>query len=174
MREVIYICKKCGSLYKKEEHHAVQCSQCHEMLAETSYTEDEWNKLPEQDRIDIRKALRSDRAKELADIHCTSLLIVPGYVTIESKGIVTSTVVMGTGFVSEFDAKMSDMMGTQASIFEQKIDDAKEIAIQRLKEKCFEKGADAVVGVKFSLATTAIKNLLAVTADGTLVMLEKN
>jgi uncharacterized protein YbjQ (UPF0145 family) len=62
-------------------------------------------------------------------------------------GIVSVEFVIGTGPISEFVSELQDFFGARSSLFEQKLQLAKQAAFERLKYRAAEKGGNAVVSV---------------------------
>jgi len=90
----------------------------------------------------------------------------------EYLNIVTAEVVLGTGFLSELDAGISDLLGARANMFEQKLEKAKNKAIFELRYKAYKLHANAILGVDLDYATIS-RNMLMVVANGTAVKLEE-
>ena len=96
-----------------------------------------------------------------------------GYHIIDYLGIKSGSSVLGTGFISENLASLSDLFGIESQTFADKIEKAKDTALQMLKEKCIESNANAVIGVSVAVTLNAI-NLVVVSAQGTAVLVEKD
>jgi len=86
-------------------------------------------------------------------------------------GIVTSEVVMGTGLFSEFSADISDFLGVTDNKFESKIDQAKQIALRKLKEKALLMQCNALIGVGFNVFSIR-SNMIVVSANATGVLIK--
>ncbi len=85
-------------------------------------------------------------------------------------GIVTGETILGTGFLSEFKASLSDMLGEESNAFMGKMKQAREASMQRLKKNALELKANAVLGVSFSTLTLS-QNMMGVLVTGTAVLL---
>ena len=96
-----------------------------------------------------------------------------GYNIIDYKGIVSSCVVLGTGIFSELESQVKDMLGKNSKLFEQKIKDARQQAINRLKREAALIGANAVIGIATDIEVTTA-NMFVVNANGTGVVIEKS
>jgi uncharacterized protein YbjQ (UPF0145 family) len=83
-------------------------------------------------------------------------------------GIVSSVVVMGTGFLSELGAGIADLLGMRAGRFQDKLSRAREITLQEMSEQAIQRGGDGIIGVDFDYMTLAA-NILMVSANGTVV-----
>lgn len=95
-----------------------------------------------------------------------------GYKITKYTGIISGEVVLGTSFLSEFSASLSDLLGSQSWAFADKLDTAKKAAIDKLTYKSAEKGGNAVIGIDFDYITFA-NNMIGVVANGTSVVIEK-
>lgn len=95
-----------------------------------------------------------------------------GYRISEYKGIVSGEVVLGTGFISEYSASLSDIFGTQSKAFADKMEIAKREALSNLTKNALVKGGNALIGVDFDYITFS-NNILGVSANGTTVVIEK-
>ena len=95
-----------------------------------------------------------------------------GYTIKKYLGIVSGEVVLGTGFLSEFSASFSDLLGSQSQSFANKLEEAKNAALKRMIQRSAEKGGNAVIGVDFDYITFS-SNMIGVVANGTSVIVEK-
>lgn len=77
---------------------------------------------------------------------------------------------MGTGYISEFSASISDFFGAPSTAMANKLSSVKQTALNKLKEKCISAGANACVGVDFDIMTLG-SNMLVASASGTAVVL---
>lgn len=94
------------------------------------------------------------------------------YGEMPNKGIVSGEVVIGTGFISEFAADISDIFGAHSNTFAGKMIQAKEVALEKLIRNVLIEGGNAVIGVDFDYITFE-NNILGVSANGTAVVIQK-
>lgn len=94
------------------------------------------------------------------------------YNIVDYLDIVSGEVVLGTGFFSELGAQISDTFGTSSGMFEGKLSVAKKAALENIKAKALVKGANAIIGIDFDIMTFS-NNMIAVSANGTAVVIEK-
>lgn len=87
-------------------------------------------------------------------------------------GVISGSVVLGTGFLSEFGASISDLFGTQSDLFSDKLEEARELSLIKLKEKSVQLGGNALIGIDFDYITFS-NNMIGVVANGTSVVVEK-
>ena len=95
-----------------------------------------------------------------------------GYKITKYIDIVSGSVVKGTGLLSETAASFSDLFGTDSGSFSAKLENAKNTAVEILRDKCIYMGANAVIGVDFDYLTFS-NNMIGVVANGTAVNIEK-
>lgn len=96
-----------------------------------------------------------------------------GYKITEYHNIISSSVVVGTGMLSEFAASVSDFFGVSSTAFESKMNAVKEESQKKLKIRAHvECKANAIIGVDFDYMTIG-NNMIAVSANGTAVTIEK-
>lgn len=85
--------------------------------------------------------------------------------------VISGNVVLGTGLFSELSASINDLLGTTSTTFENKIERAKNIAVEKLKIKSAMLGGNGVIGIDFDFFTLE-GNMIAVSANGTSVIVE--
>lgn len=97
---------------------------------------------------------------------------VPGMEITEGLGLVAGSTVRARVFFRDIFAGLKNLVGGEVSTYTRMLEEAREQAIVRMIEEAEEKGADAVVCMRFS--TSAImKNAAEVVAYGTAVKLRK-
>ena len=86
-----------------------------------------------------------------------------GYQIEEYLGVMSGHVVLGTGFLSEITAGLADFLGVESDLFAEKMEKAKDAALQKLTKKSIEKGGNALIGVDFDYLNTKA-NMIGVSA----------
>ena len=94
-----------------------------------------------------------------------------GYRIVEYKKVISGSTVLGTGFLSEFSASISDFLGESSAAFAKKLESAKESAYDTMLSKAIVAGANAIIGVDFDYITFS-NNMMGVVANGTAVVIE--
>ncbi len=130
--------------------------------------------------IDQQKQKQAQQAQQRQELkqHIDNILLTTGssfdgYRVQKYLGILTADVVMGTGFLSELSASLSDLLGVNDNAFSLKMERAREIAEEKLLyEAATKAGANALLGVKYDYEIFS-GNLIAVTICGTAVLIEK-
>lgn len=95
-----------------------------------------------------------------------------GYRITEYLDILCAEVVLNIGVFSELGGEICDISGKANSIVAQKLNDAKEEALELLKNKASEKCAGALLGVQFGMLNL-VENMLVISATGTAVRIQK-
>ena len=95
-----------------------------------------------------------------------------GYKITKYCGVISGQVVLGTGFLSEFTASFADFFGEESNKFADKLETAKNAALEKLIIKSAEKGGNAIIGVDFDYITFH-GNMIGVVANGTSVVIEQ-
>ncbi|MGB7540126.1 MAG: heavy metal-binding domain-containing protein, partial [Anaerolineales bacterium] len=62
-------------------------------------------------------------------------------------GIVSAVVVLGTGLFSELNASIADLIGTRASGFQKKLEEARIIALSELIENAKQRNGTGIIGI---------------------------
>lgn len=87
-------------------------------------------------------------------------------------GIVTGEAIMGANVVRDIFASITDIIGGRSGAYEEKLQDARNIALQELEQRAARLGANAVVGVDLDYEVVGQSgSMLMVSASGTAVTL---
>ena len=88
-------------------------------------------------------------------------------------GIVSGEAIMGTNLFKDFFAGITDLVGGRSGSYEKYLREAKELAIEQMKEQAYALGAHAVVAVDLDYEVIGgdSKTMLMVSANGTAVQL---
>ncbi len=98
---------------------------------------------------------------------------VEGRKVIRYLGIVTGEAIMGANIFKDIFAGIRDIVGGRAGAYEKELIRAKDIALNEMKERAEQLGANAVVGVDLDFETIGMKGtMLMVSASGTAVVVE--
>ena len=89
------------------------------------------------------------------------------------KGIVCGEVIAGVNFVKDFMAGLRDFVGGRSGSYEKELIDAREGAIEELKHRALERGANAVLSVDIDYEVLGQNgSMLMVSVSGTAVKVE--
>lgn len=84
--------------------------------------------------------------------------------------IVVGESIIATNIMRDIMAGLRDIVGGRSGAYEEKMQEARDIALSEMKEKAQELGADAIVGVDIDYETIG-NNMMMVSASGTAVKL---
>ncbi len=116
--------------------------------------------------------IKEEYTKLRKDILLTTGNSFEGFDIIEYCGIKSGSIVLGTGFLSEFTASFNDLRGTEDNRMANKVEEAKAGAVNNLIENCIFAGANGIIGVGYDIMTIGT-NMIVVSANGTAVKIVK-
>ncbi|MCF8466243.1 MAG: YbjQ family protein [Sneathiella sp.] len=85
-------------------------------------------------------------------------------------GIVGGEAVMGTNFIRDFFARVTDKLGGRSDTYQKELRNARALALADLKEEATGMGAHAVIGISVDVEVIG-DSMLMVTVAGTAVTL---
>jgi uncharacterized protein YbjQ (UPF0145 family) len=85
-------------------------------------------------------------------------------------GIVGGQAVMGTNFIRDFFARVTDKLGGRSDAYQKEIRNARAHALEDMREEAADMGADAVVAISIDVEVIG-DSMLMVTVGGTAVTL---
>lgn len=85
-------------------------------------------------------------------------------------GLVNGEAIMGANIVRDLFASITDVVGGRSGAYEQKLKQARDIAIHEMKEQARSLGANAVVGIDIDYEVVR-EGMLMVTVSGTAVQI---
>jgi uncharacterized protein YbjQ (UPF0145 family) len=89
------------------------------------------------------------------------------------KGLVTGETIIGANIFKDFFAGIRDIVGGRSSSYERVLREAKNTAVNEMKENAARMGANAIVGIDLDYETLGQGNgMLMVTASGTAVVVQ--
>jgi len=90
----------------------------------------------------------------------------------EYRGIVTGEAILGANVFKDLFAGIRDIVGGRSGTYERELARAREIALEELRARASDLGANAVVGVDLDFEVLGANNgMLMVSASGTAVVL---
>ena len=100
----------------------------------------------------------------------TTTNTIEGKQIVQYYGIVTGETIIGANLFKDFFAGIRDIVGGRASSYESVLREAKDTALQELRERAMQLGANAVIGIDLDYETVGANgSMLMVTAAGTAV-----
>lgn len=100
---------------------------------------------------------------------------IEGRRVVKYLGLVSGEAILGANIFKDFFAGIRDIVGERSAAYEQELQKAKQIALEKMQEKARQLGANAVLAVDLDYETIGIGrggNMLMVTASGTAVVYE--
>ena len=107
------------------------------------------------------------------NIMITSGYDFEGYRITKYLGLCSGEAALGTGFLSGLGAGIADLLGSNSAMYTDKLNDAREIALDTLIERAESLGANAVIAVHLEY-TTFSSDIMGVSANGTAVKIERD
>ena len=106
----------------------------------------------------------------------TSTSNIENYIVTNYIGLINANIVIGTNFISDFFASLTDEIGGYSYSYQDKLDRIYQKALNELKLKAVENGANALLGVHFDFDEVSGKgkSMFMVTAIGTAVKVIPN
>jgi uncharacterized protein YbjQ (UPF0145 family) len=101
----------------------------------------------------------------------TTTPTIEGRKITEYVGLVTGETIMGANIVRDLFASITDVVGGRSGAYESKLREAREMAIDEMKNKASRSGANAIVGVDIDYEVIR-EGMLMVAVSGTAVRVE--
>ena len=109
-----------------------------------------------------------------SDFLITTIPTVPGYKISKVLGVVTGLTPRTRGVLGKFVAGFESMFGGEVTAFTSELEKARLEAIQRVKRKALNIGANAVVGLDIETSDVGLQlGVVVISVTGTAVILEK-
>lgn len=88
-------------------------------------------------------------------------------------GVITGEAIMGANIMRDLFASITDVIGGRSGAYEEKLQEARQIALHELEERAARLGANAVVGIDLDYEVVGQSgSMLMVSASGTAVRVE--
>ena len=98
----------------------------------------------------------------------TSTPNIEGKAVREYLGMVVGEAIVGTSFFRDIKAGLRDLVGGRSGAYEQKMREARELALKEMAEEAEQLGANAVLSVDIDYETVG-EGMMMVSASGTAV-----
>ena len=98
--------------------------------------------------------------------------ILEGYEIKEYLGVIAGEAIMGANVFRDITAGIRDIVGGRSGAYEDKLRQAKELAMEDMTVKAEELGANAVIGIDLDYETIR-GSMLMVSVSGTAVVVQK-
>jgi uncharacterized protein YbjQ (UPF0145 family) len=101
----------------------------------------------------------------------TTTFELPGYRVAKNLGLVRGITVRSRSVLGTMGASLQTFVGGNITLFEEMCEKAREQALERMMEHALQRGANAVIGVRYD-ATEVMQGVTEVIAYGTAVQVE--
>lgn len=98
----------------------------------------------------------------------TTTSVIEGREIREYVGVVTGEAIMGANVVRDFLASITDIVGGRSGTYESKLKEARDVAIEEMKQQASRIGANAIVGIDIDYEVIR-EGMLMVAVSGTAV-----
>lgn len=102
----------------------------------------------------------------------TTAFDLPGYRVAKNLGLVRGITVRSRSVIGTLGASLQTIVGGNITLFETMCEETREQALELMMEHAAERGANAVVGVRYD-ATEVMQGVTEVIAYGTAVQVER-
>lgn len=98
---------------------------------------------------------------------------IEGHKITSYLGVITGEAIMGANIMRDLFASITDVIGGRSGAYEEKLQDARQIALRELEERAARLGANAVVGIDLDYEVVGQSgSMLMVSASGTAVRVD--
>lgn len=108
----------------------------------------------------------------MGELLITSGFNFEGYSITKYLGYCSGECALGTGFLSSLGAGIADFLGSNSTMYEEKLNRAKNQALDTIKHNAISMGANAIIGIAVNY-TAFSADIMGVTVNGTAVKIEK-
>lgn len=161
-------CPECGNILTQEMLDVNMCWECGKILDESLIDSEILNEIEEQ-VIEINP-FSNPRIK---GHKLTTGYNFENYHISEYNGVVSGEIVIGTGFLTDIKASISDLFGVESKSYSNKIKEAKCVALYDMISESIKLGGNAIIGITYNYVTFA-GNMIGISVNGTSVNIEEN
>lgn len=165
-------CIKCGADLTDEMFSCGMCFSCGCAISESEEAyQVEQARIKAETELVLRRK-KEEHAERFRNHMLTTGYSFDGYRIAEYIGIVTGETVMGTGYLSDICASVSDFFGAEASEYSEKLRVAKQTVLKTMIKNSTDLGGNAVIGVSYGFMAFS-GNMMGVSVTGTSVKVER-
>ncbi|MDD2979585.1 MAG: heavy metal-binding domain-containing protein [Hespellia sp.] len=176
-------CSNCGNELTEDMFVGGLCFNCGHDVSETVALAEKEKALAdeEQERLNKKKAmeearekqerieqLRADQAERTSHHRLTTGFTFEDCKIDKYLGLVSGEVVIGSGYLSDIAASISDFLGVEATEYSDKLKCAKKAALNDMISESVELGGNAIIGISYEYLTFS-GNMIGVSVNGTSV-----
>ena len=104
-------------------------------------------------------------------LSCSTTPEIPGRKIKSGKGIVCGEAILGANVLRDIVAGITDIVGGRSGVYEAKLREGREIALEEMMNEARALGGNAIIGIDIDYETVG-NSMLMVSASGTAVILE--
>jgi uncharacterized protein YbjQ (UPF0145 family) len=123
-----------------------------------------------------RKLFKKERGFLTMNMLFSTTSTLDGLRVVRYLGVIDGRAILGANIFRDFLAGITDIIGGRSSAYEQKLDQARDIAMREMAEKAEQMGANGIIGIDLDYETITLGNgggMLMVSASGTAVLVEQ-
>jgi len=109
--------------------------------------------------------------QQLNELIITTTNTIEGKEIVKYIDVISAEIIEGLSILKDIGAGLADVFGGSASSYQKALDKMKEVAIIKLKEKAFNLGANAIVGIDLDYGELK-GSMLMLVVNGTAVVAE--
>lgn len=147
-------CPKCSWQNNSSE---VECVNCGFNFLENAYN---------NTSVDI-ETLNAN----LADIRIFATPILDGLKVEKYLGVVSYEVIFGSNILKDIFAGITDIVGGRSLTYENTFREAKQLAIQNIRQQCYEYNGNAIIGLQIKYLTISEYKMLMCYVSGEAVVM---
>lgn len=161
-------CPECGCELTKEMLDVNMCWECGRILDESLVDNNTLSEIEEQSR-----EINPFNNPKIKMHKLTTGYNFERCNIIKYNGVVSGETVIGTGFLSDFKAGISDFFGGESKVYSNKLKEAKQAAMYDMIIESVKLGGNAVIGIAYNYVMFT-GNMIGISVTGTSVLIEEN
>ncbi len=169
-------CSQCGNELTEDMFNSDMCFACGQAVTiSEKAVQDQLEaeqKAREQELKEQLEAQRRELAERTKNHMLTTGFSFEDYHIEKYFGLVSGEIVIGTGFISDMIADISDTFGLMVSVYSDKIKAAKQAALAEMIKESVERGANGIIGISYSYLRYA-RDLIGVSVNDTSVRVKQ-
>lgn len=161
-------CPECGKALTQEMLDVNMCWECGKILDESLVDSETLTQIEEQVG-EINPFNRTD----VKEHKLTTGYNFENYSIVKYNGVISGETVIGTGFIADFKAGISDFFGVESKVYSDKLKEAKRTALYDIINESIKLGGNAIIGITYSYVTFS-GNMIGISVNGTSVNIEES
>ncbi len=149
------------------------CENCGEEVRQryaSKYISDHWL-CSECKENEVEPTEFKEMEKKLDEIIVTTTHTIQGKRIVKYIDIISAEIISGINILKDIGATFTDIFGGSARSYQNELDKMKDIAFLKLKEKAYDLGANAIIGIDLDYGELR-GSMLMLVVNGTAVIAE--